>query len=117
MPFAANAFDVVLLIYHLIESILPAAARESALLEAARVLNPAGSLFLTRHQTRAVQIVAASDRPRYRKGRQFRRFARKGPQSSRRKQSTRIRDAHPLLSGNASTGSDSRPGTGRYVGF
>lgn len=50
LPFAADTFDAVLMSYHLIESILPAAARESVLKDASRVMTPNGRLFLTHHQ-------------------------------------------------------------------
>ena len=50
LPFQCGSFDVAVMSYHLVESILPRSARQLALSEAARVLRPTGILFLTRHR-------------------------------------------------------------------
>lgn len=58
LPFADGAFRTALMGYHLIESILPAAARADAVADAARVLADGGSLFLARHVRRNYHLGA-----------------------------------------------------------
>lgn len=49
LPLRSGTVDVALLLFHVIEAVEGAASQESLLREAARVLRPGGSLFVSRH--------------------------------------------------------------------
>lgn len=57
LPFADGTFGAVLLGYHMIESIMPAASRRQAIAEAARVTVQGGVVVTTRHLRRTYHPV------------------------------------------------------------